>query len=44
VPCPKGMFSSTISSTCSKCPPNFTTDTPGATSLLACRRNYRSSS
>ena len=44
IPCPKGMFSSTISSTCSKCPPNFTTDTTGAASLLACRRVYRSSS
>jgi hypothetical protein len=38
------MFSSTISSTCIKCPPNFTTDTTGAASLLACRRVYRSSS
>ena len=39
VPCPRGMFSSTISSTCSKCPPNFTTETTGATSLLECRRS-----
>jgi hypothetical protein len=37
-PCPKGTFSHTISSACSKCPPNFTTDAPGAKSLLECRR------
>ena len=37
-PCLKGTFSHSLGSTCSKCPPGFTTDGVGATALLACRR------
>ena len=36
-PCRRGTYSHSLSATCSKCPPGFTTENFGATSLLACR-------
>jgi hypothetical protein len=36
-PCRVGTYSHALSASCSRCPPGFTTDSPGATSLLACR-------
>ena len=37
VPCRMGTYSHALSAVCSPCPPGFTTDRTGATSLLACR-------
>ena len=36
-PCRVGTYSHSLSAVCTRCPPGFTTDRAGATTLLACR-------